>query len=463
MGTSAAGTFESVPIGKVRTGDVRTGANIRTQLGDLSALAQSIAAVGILEPILVTQHGSGYIVVVGHRRLAAARKARLKEIPVIVRDKFPGGGSIEAMLIENLQREDLPPTDEAAAYRQLVDEHGYNQKRLAERVGRSQGHISKRLSLLELTDKGRAAVDAGTIHVEEAIELARLKDHPKRMDAVIADGAAGYRIRQELEAIEVEGKIAAATARLQSAGTKIVGWEPGSYGGERLRGAAVPVTEGYLYEAHVKMAPGAHAKQACHAAAISSREGTVLEVCTSPKNHPKEHVPSGGYSATGKRQPGPLSEKERGARKAKRDHNKAIREAEVARWEFLRELFSRAIPLKHREVALRFVVDAWANRETGTSYEKQGRSAADLLGLKKGSFYNYREPVLRHLAKAPGDGVRIALAIGVGSFEDGIRADLTSGWSGSWARSKAYFAWLKEGGYQVSEAERVAISGKAPA
>lgn len=458
--------LRSVPIAKVTPGE-----NIRNALGDLDELAASIGAVGILEPLVVVAHGSRYVVIAGHRRLAAAKKARLAEVPVIVRDKGAAGSAIEIMLIENLQREDLPPTDEAEAFRKLIDDHGYTHKKLGDRVGRSQGHISKRLSLLKLPVKAKEAVDSGGIRMEDALELTKLSAAPTVVNKIVQQAGQGYKvdrlIDREIQELEREKKIAETTAQLQSAGTKIVGWMQGSYGTQKLKGEAVPVrNDSSSWHAHVQMKPDIHAKEPCHASAIDQRSGEAFPVCTKPKNHAeaKAFVPEGGFTtSSGSRHPGKLSDKEKAARKAKRDHNAAVREAEAERWEFLRGLFGRRVAAGHRDAALRFVVEAWGNREVGTSYSAVGRSACELLGVKpSANSYGDRAPLLRLIDRKPDDALRIALAIGIGAFEDGIRMDVGNGWSGSWTRSRPYFAWLKDQGYKASEAERVALSGKAP-
>lgn len=146
--------------------------NIRRDLGDLTDLAASIRAQGILQPLLVSPltHSDGtvgrWVVIGGHRRLAAARQAGLTRVPVAVR-RLEDGQTVEAMLVENLQRADLHPLDEARAYQLLLDQ-GYDQGSISRQVGVPQGRVSQRLALLNLTPAEQDALRRGELSVHEA-------------------------------------------------------------------------------------------------------------------------------------------------------------------------------------------------------------------------------------------------------------------------------------------------------
>lgn len=154
--------------------------NPRANLGDLSNLATSITAVGILEPILVrinplvSKKGPGYQIVAGHRRHAAAKIAGLELIPCIVR-AFTEQARIEAMVIENLQRTDLSPFDEARGLTQLVN-LGLTQRDIAERVGCSQSHVSKRLALAAMPPAAEQLFVAESMTIQQVEELAKVPD-----------------------------------------------------------------------------------------------------------------------------------------------------------------------------------------------------------------------------------------------------------------------------------------------
>lgn len=115
----------------------------------LEELAASISQLGVLQPLLVRPTAEGFELVAGERRLRAAKQAGLGSVPVVVVET-DREGSLERALVENLHREDLNPIEEAAAYRQLLDEGGLTQQALADRLGRSRVAITNALRLLEL-------------------------------------------------------------------------------------------------------------------------------------------------------------------------------------------------------------------------------------------------------------------------------------------------------------------------
>jgi ParB family chromosome partitioning protein len=155
-------------------------ANIRSDLGDISELAGSIKAQGILQPLLITHGGDGrYLVVAGHRRLAAALQLKLERVPVRVRAGISTLGAVELMLVENLHRADLHPLDEARAYKQLEDA-GYTHLRIGNAVGKYSGHIGKRLALLLLTAEEQEALRRGEISVDAAYLIGRERNPRRR-------------------------------------------------------------------------------------------------------------------------------------------------------------------------------------------------------------------------------------------------------------------------------------------
>ncbi|SEP54999.1 chromosome partitioning protein, ParB family [Lachnospiraceae bacterium NE2001] len=118
----------------------------------LLELADSIKKYGIIEPIVVSKKGKSYVIIAGERRWRAARQAGLKEVPVIVRE-YSDKERMEVALIENLQREDLNPIEEALAYQSLIDEYHLKQDEVAERVSKGRSTITNALRLLSLSDK----------------------------------------------------------------------------------------------------------------------------------------------------------------------------------------------------------------------------------------------------------------------------------------------------------------------
>lgn len=130
--------------------------------GSLETLADSIREHGVLQPVVVTEVLDGYQIVAGERRLRAARLAGLDRVPVMVR-QLADRQQLEVALVENVQRADLDPIEEAQAFRQLIDEFGLSQEDVASRIGRARSTIANTLRLLELHQAVQAAVADGRI------------------------------------------------------------------------------------------------------------------------------------------------------------------------------------------------------------------------------------------------------------------------------------------------------------
>ena len=117
--------------------------------GALQELADSIAKRGVIQPIIVRPHGGGFQIIAGERRWRASQRAQLHRIPAIVRD-FDEQETLEIALIENIQREDLNPIEEAEAYRKLIAEFNHSQEALGRIVGKSRSHVANLMRLLDL-------------------------------------------------------------------------------------------------------------------------------------------------------------------------------------------------------------------------------------------------------------------------------------------------------------------------
>ena len=128
----------------------------------LEELGASIREHGVLQPVLVTETLDGYQLVAGERRVRVARLAGLERIPALVR-QLADRDQLEIALVENVQRADLDPIDEALAYRQLIDEFGLTQEHVAERVGKARATIANTLRLLDLHTDVQAAIADGRL------------------------------------------------------------------------------------------------------------------------------------------------------------------------------------------------------------------------------------------------------------------------------------------------------------
>jgi ParB family chromosome partitioning protein len=153
----------------------------------LEELAQSIAQRGLIQPIVVRPHGTGYQIVAGERRWRAAQRARLHEVPVIVRD-FDDTQTLEVALVENIQRQDLNAIEEAEAYQRLIADFGHTQDALGKLVHKSRSHIANLLRLLELPRQVQERVLHGTLTMGHARALIGAPDVEALADKVVDRG-----------------------------------------------------------------------------------------------------------------------------------------------------------------------------------------------------------------------------------------------------------------------------------
>ena len=156
----------------------------------LEELAQSIRAHGVIQPIVVTQRDgvAGFEIIAGERRWRAAQRAGLLRVPVVVREMEPSK-RLEVALIENVQREDLNPIEEAAAYQRLAGEFGMTQQQIAEAVGKERATVANYQRLLGLPAEVQTDVAAGRLTMGHARALAGLGDAEQQL-------AAARRIRE---------------------------------------------------------------------------------------------------------------------------------------------------------------------------------------------------------------------------------------------------------------------------
>ena len=150
----------------------------------LSELAESISARGLIQPIVVRPQGQRYQIVAGERRWRAAQKARLHDVPVIVRD-FDDVETLEVAILENIQRQDLNAIEEAEAYKRLMDDFGHTQEVLGRLVHKSRSHVANLLRLLDLPETVRAMVAGGELSMGHARALIPAKDPEALAEEVV--------------------------------------------------------------------------------------------------------------------------------------------------------------------------------------------------------------------------------------------------------------------------------------
>lgn len=226
IGTASAGATEGiqrVPIDAIGPNPRQPRHTLHAD--DLAELAASLREHGLIQPLIVTRAPLGadvaYTLIAGERRWRAARLAGLTEVPVIVREATPQG-MLELALVENLQRADLNPLEEAAAYRALMDEFGLTQEQVAARVGKSRAAVANSVRLLNLAQPVKDALSSDQISEGHARALLGLPDEPAQVAALDLVMCRGYSVRQTEELVR---RMAAAAHAAEEVDAEDDPWE----------------------------------------------------------------------------------------------------------------------------------------------------------------------------------------------------------------------------------------------
>ena len=184
-GESMRGAVQLIPVASI---EPHPGQPRRIfQEESLVELAASIQARGVIQPIVVRPHGHRFQIVAGERRWRAAQRARLHEIPAIVRE-FSDEETLEVALIENIQRQDLNAIEEAHAYKRLVEDYAHTQEELGRLVHKSRSHVANLLRLLDLPAKVQALVAGGQLDMGHARALITAPDPEALAEEVVRRG-----------------------------------------------------------------------------------------------------------------------------------------------------------------------------------------------------------------------------------------------------------------------------------
>ena len=196
------GEIEHVPLGKI----VRNPAQPRSQFepASIHELAASIRERGVLQPVLLRPAGEMFQIVAGERRFLAAREADLQTIPAIVR-ALTDREALLIAIIENVQRENLNPIDEARAYYKLATEYGLPHEEIGQRVGKDRSTISNILRFNNLSTEIQALVEAGSLSGGHARTLLALPDERTRADLAKSAAAHGWSVRELEERVRRVG------------------------------------------------------------------------------------------------------------------------------------------------------------------------------------------------------------------------------------------------------------------
>lgn len=196
--------FDVIPVDQIRPNPQQPRARFDDETID--RLAESIAEVGVLQPIAVTAGDEGYTLIAGERRLRAARRAGLTEVPAVIRNVDDVGSLTEA-LVENLQREDLTPLEEAAAYQQLLEEFGMTHEEVAHRVGRSRSTVSNTIRLLQLPASIQGMLERHELTAGHARPLIGLEDRAYAEHVARRAVDEGWSVRQVEDAVRLREDI----------------------------------------------------------------------------------------------------------------------------------------------------------------------------------------------------------------------------------------------------------------
>lgn len=181
--------------------------------GGLDELADSIRRHGVLQPLLVSEDGAdGYVVIAGERRWRAARAAGLQTVPAVIRERLGARDELALALVENLQRRDLSPLEEARAFEHLRSEHGLSQAEIAEQVGLDRSTVANALRLLKLPEAIQAWVEAGELSAGHGRALLAFADDDVRLEWARRSLADGLSVR-ELERAAADTRPAPAKPR----------------------------------------------------------------------------------------------------------------------------------------------------------------------------------------------------------------------------------------------------------
>jgi ParB family chromosome partitioning protein len=210
-----AASSAPVAIEPLRTGPVRTLPVEQLHPGkfqprrqfdpeEMKPLIESVREKGVLQPLLVRRtEGDAYEIIAGERRWRAAQAAKLHEVPVVVRE-IDDREALELALVENIQRQDLTPLEEADGYKRLIDEFGHTQEALAQAVGKSRSHIANMLRLLGLPDEVKSLLDSRALSAGHARALIGASN-PTALAKEIVDKGLSVRDTEAL-ANEAKGK-----------------------------------------------------------------------------------------------------------------------------------------------------------------------------------------------------------------------------------------------------------------
>lgn len=282
----------SVPVS-----DIRSAGNVRVDVGDVTELAASIEETGLHQPLEVAVGDDTVWLIDGHRRLAAVRTLGWTDVPVTVAAELDGMNPeeqrIAVQLVANMQRVDLTPLEEASGYAQLKG-YGWKQSQIARRVGRSEAHVSKRLSLLDLPETAIDLAEQGRLGPESLYQLSQAKSAGGNVDGIVAQLAENHQdddepiVSEEVEMM-TRGAIRDAKAQTELSARKVEYEERGIgvkvVDTDTFNNPALPSHPRIGWKFEIDW--DAHLAEPCALMCLWIQHGTVVESqhCLNPDTH----------------------------------------------------------------------------------------------------------------------------------------------------------------------------------
>lgn len=415
-------------------------ANPRRELGDLTELVESIRAHGVRQNLLVVPHpgtSGRYRVVIGHRRAAGAREAGLEHVPAVVDVDLDETGQRELMLLENVQRSDLTPVEEADGYQGLLD-LGLDEKEIAKRTGRSRSTVAARLRLRSLPEPAREKVHTHQATLDDAERLLAVAELAPDVAAELTERSFGtpdfaHAAQRAIDNARREAERQAVVDGLVAAGVRVVEADPEAYwnpprGVKKLSDltaeapkAGRAITDALDVETH-RSCPG-------HVAWLSAYRPEAEYGCDDWKaqgHHDRWATPkSAGEPDTD--------------RKAVVETNRAALAAEAVRREWLTEFLTRKkLPADALVYAADILTTAYSDwfRDRDIAHQLLGITADDAKTWSTTS-------------PARATAYMVALAAGR------VEAQMPKGfWRASSTAHRLHLRWLQSWGYQLSDVEQ---------
>ncbi len=193
--------YQQIPVGKIEPNPDQPRDHFDS--GRIDDLAASIASVGLLQPIVVRPTDDAYVLVVGERRLRAVKQLGWEDVPAMIRGEAEAGTNLTEALIENVQRENLSPLEEAAAYHELLEEYGMTHEEVGEKVGKSRSAISNTVRLLQLPGSIQSLLAKGTLSAGHARALLGADDEAYATHIAERAATEGWSVRRVEEAMRL--------------------------------------------------------------------------------------------------------------------------------------------------------------------------------------------------------------------------------------------------------------------